>query len=254
MIKLIINADDFGYSTEINRAILELVEAKKVTSATAMANAPAFEEAAAATKKHPQCSFGLHLVLTEFKSLSTHPAFLEKGLVDQNGVFLGEEKLVNAKPSLSLINAAIAEWRAQYNKAIACGMEISHIDSHQHVHTIPWLFPALKVFQRKTGIKLVRTTKNLYSDQEAPQSKKLIALKKLWHLSLTNLVATKSTDYFTSFDSFLSLMQLDRVPRGSVEVMCHPGHLSFEKETALLRSNWEDSFHGKFDKASYFQL
>lgn len=253
MIKLIINADDFGYSTDVNRAILQLVEAKKITSATAMANAPAFEEAAVESKNHPQCSFGLHLVLTEFESLCRRPAFFENGLVDQDGVFLGEEQLVNAKPSISLINAVIAEWCAQYDKAIACGMLISHIDSHQHVHTIPWLFPALKIFQQRTCIKLVRTTKNLYSDQE-PQSKKLNTLKRIWHLSLRNLIATKTTDHFTSFDSFLNLMRLDRAPHGIVEVMCHPGHRNFQKETALLWSNWEDNYHSKFDKISYFQL
>ncbi len=254
MNKLIINADDFGYSTDINRAILQLVEAKKITSATAMANAPAFEEAAIESKNHPQCSFGLHLVLTEFKSLCRHPAFFERGLIDQNGVFTGEEKLISLKPCVSLIRAVVAEWTAQYEKAIACGMEVSHIDSHQHVHTIPWIFPALKIFQKRNRIKSVRTTKNLYSERESSESNSLVALKRLWHLSLRNLLPTKSTDYFTSFETFLSLLQRDLVPNGIVEVMCHPGHSLFEKETALLWSDWEEKYHNKFEKVSYFQL
>lgn len=254
MIKLVINADDFGYSTEINRAIIQLIGTNKLTSATAMANAPAFEQAATESHKWPDCSFGLHLVLTEFFSLSQHPALLDAGIVDENWEFIGEEKLLSIKPSVALINAVIDEWSAQYMRAIDCGMQISHVDSHQHVHTIPWLFPALKLFQRKYSISTIRTTKNLYSDLEPPPSKKLMLSKKIWHLALRNAVRTKTTDYFTSFNSFLSLMKSDSVPTGTLEVMCHPGHQSFREETNLLLENWEASNSGEFELVSYYQI
>lgn len=254
MIKLVINADDFGYSTEINRAIIQFVTANKVSSTTAMANAPAFEQAAIESREWPHCSFGLHLVLTEFFSLSRHPALLDAGVVDENWEFTGEQRLLSIKPGLALINAVVDEWSAQYTRAIDCGMQISHVDSHQHVHTIPWLFPALKLFQRKHSISTIRTTKNLYSYLELPSSRKLVLFKKIWHLALRNAIRTKTTDYFTSFDSFLTLMKTNSVPAGTLEVMCHPGHQSFQEETKLLLENWETSYPGKFELVSYLQI
>ena len=47
-----------------------------------------------------------------------------------------------------------AEIRAQYNKVLASGIKPTHIDSHQHVHTFPWLVPLFVEFAREVNLKL----------------------------------------------------------------------------------------------------
>jgi hypothetical protein len=49
---VIINADDFGMNSSVNRAILSSVEQGLVTSTSIMANMPGFEEAAGLVRAH----------------------------------------------------------------------------------------------------------------------------------------------------------------------------------------------------------
>lgn len=68
--KLIINCDDFGQSPPMNQAIKHLLEEEKVSSATIMAVAPGFEEAATWCSRRQQRNVGLHLTMTsEFEAL-----------------------------------------------------------------------------------------------------------------------------------------------------------------------------------------
>ena len=71
--RIIINADDLGISQEVNDAIFGLMAEGKVTSATILANGPAVEEAARRVAEFPECSFGVHLNLTEFKPWTMGP-------------------------------------------------------------------------------------------------------------------------------------------------------------------------------------
>src|ERR1700692_4692172 len=63
--RLIINADDFGLTTGINRAIAELHQARALTSATLMATGPAFSDAVSVALANPTLGVGCHIVLTD---------------------------------------------------------------------------------------------------------------------------------------------------------------------------------------------
>src|SRR3954447_18573752 len=63
--KLIINADDFGLTPGINRAVIELHRANVLTSATLMASGPAFDDAVGLAQSHPALGVGCHIVLTD---------------------------------------------------------------------------------------------------------------------------------------------------------------------------------------------
>src|SRR3984957_10042306 len=63
--RLILNADDFGLTPGVNRAIAELHQAGALTSATLMATGPAFDDAVAIAHAHPSLGVGLHIVLTD---------------------------------------------------------------------------------------------------------------------------------------------------------------------------------------------
>src|ERR1035441_6046896 len=62
---LIVNADDFGLTPGVNRAIVELHRAGLLTSATLMARAPATEEAIEIARTTPSLSVGCHVVLVD---------------------------------------------------------------------------------------------------------------------------------------------------------------------------------------------
>ncbi|MFZ0950260.1 MAG: ChbG/HpnK family deacetylase, partial [Candidatus Sulfotelmatobacter sp.] len=65
MRRLIVNADDFGLTAGVNRAILETHTAGVVSSTTLMANGLAFEDAVVAARSAPNLSVGCHVVLVD---------------------------------------------------------------------------------------------------------------------------------------------------------------------------------------------
>ena len=63
--RLIINADDFGLTGGVNRAIAEAHSRGVVTSATLMATGAAFDDAIARAKEKPRLSVGCHVLLVD---------------------------------------------------------------------------------------------------------------------------------------------------------------------------------------------
>jgi len=251
-LKIIVNADDLGISVEVNSAISSLLEQEKITSSSIMSNAPYFEEAVNIAKKFPNYSFGIHLNLTKFKPLAEHQSFVKYNVVDVEGNFKNDFR--NIKPNYELIKAFKTEWCQQIIRLIESGIRISHIDSHHHIHTIPWLFPVLKNVQKKFGIRCVRTTRNFY-DQNKP-SARLVFQKKVWHLFLRYINYTITTDYFTSFIDFYGNFNSFRSlkPEKTIELMCHPGNLDCREETNLLGLDWIFKVPFKVSLISYHDL
>jgi len=250
---LIINADDLGISPRANAAIFELMAAGLVTSATLLANGPALEEAAAASRGFPGCSFGVHLNLSQFAPLRPHPAFA--GILDAQGNF--SKKVLTAAVGFAQLKPALAEWRAQVERIQALGVAVSHLDSHDHVHVrIPALFPVLKMIQREYGIRKVRITKNIYSPLSPPSSKGLLCRKKFFNFALRHFYRTDTTSGFTDFQSFLDASREDRKVHSSVELSVHPGHPAreFREETAALSTPWQEKIGFPVSLISYNNL
>ncbi|MFD0616924.1 polysaccharide deacetylase family protein [Paenibacillus sp. GCM10027629] len=125
---LIINCDDFGQSRPMNQAIMHLLEENKVSSATMMAPAPGFEEAAAWCRKRGQKNIGFHMTLTSefdairWTSLTGHPS-----LHDESGMM---HKTVEAFERHAETDAILKELHAQYDKIIQSGIYPTHADNH----------------------------------------------------------------------------------------------------------------------------
>jgi predicted glycoside hydrolase/deacetylase ChbG (UPF0249 family) len=240
-VRLLINADDLGYSSAVNAAIFDLLSRGRATSATVIVNAPAADEALSRLAEFPQCSFGVHLNLSGFRPL-TNPLHLQP-LLRSDGEFDGD--LLRRTPfSRPLRRAIFEEWSAQINRFFAVGHTPSHLDSHHHAHTIPALFSALKRVQRRYDIRRVRITKNIYGP-EHPVSRGLLFRKRLWTMSLRYWYATATTDGFTNFCEFYSLATTCGLKRWIgedgdriVELMIHPGNPGFAEEAEFLESNW----------------
>jgi predicted glycoside hydrolase/deacetylase ChbG (UPF0249 family) len=249
-VDIIVNADDLGYSREINERIFGLIETRHVTSATLITNAPAFEDAAARLSVYPFASFGVHLNVTEFSPLSRSSALTI--LLGNDGSF--ENNKIRMIPINSELRQAVySEWSAQIRRALQWRVPVSHIDSHHHVHTIPALFFVLKRIQREFGISKVRQSRNVLGASEK-MSHRLRFAKLFWNAALGIWVPTRTTNGFASFHSFHSLLP-NRVPRiQSIELMCHPGNPGYEAETDLIGGPWRAGREEKFTLINYDEL
>jgi predicted glycoside hydrolase/deacetylase ChbG (UPF0249 family) len=233
-VRIIINCDDLGASREINDEIFDLMEQRRVTSATVMMNAPETEDALRRMRKYPACSFGIHLNGTEFTPLTTHPGL--GPLLNEKGEFARNLKRIALTSKIR--NAVYFEWCAQIERALEAGVAFSHIDSHEYVHTVPRLFGVVKRIQRKFHIRKVRITPNIFAPSET-KSLRLRASKFAWNFALRHYVPTITTDKFCAFLVFYQQLQAGLRWPASIELMCHPGRKKFAAETELLRSNWK---------------
>ncbi|MFD0674690.1 polysaccharide deacetylase family protein [Cohnella sp. GCM10027633] len=125
---LIVNCDDFGQSPPMNAAIMHLLEERKVSSATLMAPAPGFREAAEWSAKKGLDNIGLHLTLTSefdairWRSLTGHPSLHDDSGYMHHTVAEFERKADTV--------AVMAELRAQYDAVRGYGIRITHADNH----------------------------------------------------------------------------------------------------------------------------
>lgn len=219
-----------------------------ITSASLIANGPAFEDAVARIRDFPLNSFGVHLNITEGFPLTSCPDL--EVILKENGGFAGD-KIRHLVITRKLRKAVFAEWTAQVRRAAERGVPVSHFDGHHHIHTVPGLFGALKQLQRKFGIRKVRITMNIYPRGTAISVSKQLS-KGLWNLSLRLFYQTKTTGGFTSLDIFTKSASAPSFP--SIELMVHPGSKDCEKETYLLSTEWWKGMPVEIQKISYHEL
>lgn len=133
---LIINADDLGYSSTVNRAIVDMFEAGLVTSASLLVNQPASEEGAAIARRLPRLSVGVHLNLSRGRPIL--PAAQVPSLVDEAGQFW-EAAAFFRRAVLGQVKwyEAAAELEAQVQWALQRGLHLDNLDSHVHFHSLP---------------------------------------------------------------------------------------------------------------------
>jgi len=248
-IAVIVNADDLGISGEINEAAFELMSKGRVTSATLLANAPATSQAARQVSKFPTCSFGVHLNLTQFEPLLGGPG--ARLLVDERGQMSRANE--RARPSPERLRAMYEELCAQIERVASLGVNVSHFDSHNHVHTRPHVFPVLKAAQRRYKIRKVRLSKNFYS-AETPCSARLLLRKRAYNWALRSAYRTHTTDAFTEFLTYDRADAATKRSLGTIELMVHPGSTCTAQETSILESDWLARWRPLVQLTSYAQL
>jgi len=148
--RLIINADDFGLTRGVNRAIAELHQAGVLTSATLMATGAAFDDAVALARENPTLGVGCHITLTDGSPVSP-PQSIPTLLGSDGKTF---------RPSLvdflqALLRGKISEVEielealAQVEKLRNTGINVTHLDTHKHTHLFPAVTrPLLRVAER----------------------------------------------------------------------------------------------------------
>jgi predicted glycoside hydrolase/deacetylase ChbG (UPF0249 family) len=251
--KIIVNCDDLGMSAVVNEAIFELMDQGRATSATLMANAPAFESAVSQTGNYPSCSFGVHLNVTEFAPLSSHAGL--GPLLNDHGEFAGLT-LIDRREfrwTKALCAGVYAEWSAQIERALAHGVPISHLDSHHHVHTRFGLMGVLKRLRQRFGIPRIRLRRNVGSST-SPMGMGRRATNQAWNLALRYVVWAQTSDRFAAFSTLYDDLCSGATRPGVIELMCHPGNERFVAETALLRGDWRERMSREARLISYLDL
>lgn len=173
--KLIINADDFGLTSGVNRGIIDCFLAGSVTSTTLMVNAPATCEAVAMAKANPALGVGLHFNMTLGRPLC--PTKEVPTLHDGEGRFPGraacERNLLLGRVKTRDIER---EFHAQLDRFTSFGIPLTHIDSHQHIHLFPRVFDVVASYCAKHDIPLRLTWVWQRKDGDIPLKRKIRAL------------------------------------------------------------------------------
>lgn len=247
---VIINADDLGISQIVNDSIFELIEDKLVTSSTIIANGPNFEDACQRARNVSQCSFGVHLNLTEFRPI-TGPNLLEP-LLDHEGRFV-DANILGVRADSLLKDGILREFMAQIEAVSGLGIPVSHIDSHYHVHTIPWMFPVLKKLQRLCNIRKVRIRGVFGESRNTRLTRR--AFTNLYNFALRHYYQTATVQTFLNFETFHDRLSDNTINAKSVEVMVHPGSDTHNHaaEINLLKQPWPN-WDGRIRLINYKEL
>lgn len=248
--RIVVNADDLGISEEVNEAIFRRLENRTVTSATILSNGPFTAEAIKRVHRFPECSFGVHLNLTEFKPLSANGQVLSE-ILNERGQFNGNA-IREINIGVPILSAIYREWCEQIENVMRMGAYPSHLDGHHHVHTIPQMLPVLALLRRHYKINRIRISRNLYISQSLPTSG-MLARKGLYNRAL-RAIGFKTTGIFTDLQTFVTLCSLRPPGKPTVEVMTHPGSEAHVEETCLLDTDWLTALAYQANLISYKAL
>lgn len=241
MRRLIVNADDFGLTPGVNRAIAEAHANGIVTSTTLMANGTAFEQAAQLAKSGDRWSVGCHLVLVDGEPLidpSRVRSLLMRGHARfHNGLGAITLRALSARLDSDQVEAEVT---AQIRKLQTHGIQVSHVDTHKHTHMFPAILSGVLRAARTCGVRairnpfesyaadFVRTRKHLW--KRYVQVKALRGLAGPFHRAvrkagLRTPDGTLGIVVTGSLDSHLFQGIAENVPEGTWEFVCHPGYL-----------------------------
>jgi len=240
-VKLIVNADDFGISEAVNHGIVEAHDRGIVTSTSIMATGPKFEHAVELARLRPSLAVGVHLVLTEHRPLIGASA--AASLVRSDGAFEPHLKQLLARRLRGRVS--MTEVRGELDQQIrrvrAAGIAINHLDGHQHVHVLPGVAEVVAELAAAHGISAVRYPAERIRGYMLRSFK--YARRVVEQAALSLFCASSSLGHLRRSDEFVGFYfggHLDEAnletvlaglpKRGTVELMCHPGHEDMKPE------------------------
>jgi len=232
--RLVVNADDFGFTIGVNRGIVEAHRYGILTSTTLMANSPRFDDAAALARENPSLDIGCHLVLVGGASVLRESVPLPPTV--------GRLIISLARRHLS----PYGELRAQVGKILDHGLRPTHLDTHKHTHLLPPVLDAVGRLSEEFGIPWVRRPFDFPIEAGGiPASKRILSrglgfARARFHRTLGRY-GCRTTDHFAGFQitglyrtpELIKLIK--QIPEGLTEFMCHPGYCTDELRAAPTR-------------------
>lgn len=227
MKKLIVNADDFGFTRDVNRGIVEAHRGGILTATTLMATGDAFEDAVRLAKESPTLDVGCHLVLVGSPGLpATIPQLLR-------AVALGQIRIYD-------------RLATQVRRLFDAGLRPTHLDTHKHTHLLPPVLAAVARISEEFAIPWVRRPFDLpMHAQRAGVVARVVSggfsvVRSRFERELARHHC-RSTDHFAGFqitgnyDAGELAALIRSLPEGSTEFMCHPGICTDELRSAQTR-------------------
>ncbi|MFY9912645.1 MAG: ChbG/HpnK family deacetylase [Candidatus Sulfotelmatobacter sp.] len=256
MRRLIINADDFGFTGGVNRAIVEAHLRGIVTSSTLMAAGRAFDDAVHLSKTAPRLSVGCHIVLIDGEPVLDGAQVSSIASSRSGATRFGDSLKTFAARALSgrlKPQQVEAETGAQIRKLQAAGIDVSHVDTHKHVHLFPAVLQPVLRAARACGPRAIR---NPFGPRKPLRSRDLLRRPNLWtryaEVRLLRSLAgrfqeTAKREGFITPDGTLGIEvtgTLDEtlfraiaeiIPEGTWEFVCHPGYNDADLKSANTR-------------------
>ena len=269
-IHLIINADDYGYYPCISQGILEAATSGALTATGILANSPDLKTQLEWLDTVKDLEVGVHLNLTFRQPLT---AIMTEKLARWQGSFPSAYAMSGMVLTGKIsINDVRLEWSAQIE---ACqGKKLQFLNSHEHIHMLPVLFPLLLELAAKYDIPDIRLTQ---AEWLAPFGVSALVRNTLMQAMQTfNKTKLKSkTPVFLGLSRsgkldypYLETIFSTLIPGNTYELMCHPGRFDpneisdpkllsyhdWEGELVLLQSQQVYKLYEKFGiRLSHYQ-
>ena len=227
MKKLIVNADDFGFTRDVNEGIVRAHREGILTATTLMAYGDAFEDAVQRVRDVPDLDVGVHLTLVGAPRYPATVGALIQAMARRN------------------IDVA-REIREQIETVLAAGIRPSHLDAHKHTHLLPPVLERVAALSREYGIPWVRRPFDLpIQASGVPLTRRLMsraisAVNGRFYRTLQRH-GCRSTDHFAGFritgryDAAELCSLIRALPEGVTELMTHPGLCTAELQAASTR-------------------
>ncbi|MDR3734510.1 MAG: ChbG/HpnK family deacetylase [Acidobacteriaceae bacterium] len=250
MPSLLINADDFGLTPGVNRAIAELHDAGCLRSTTLMATGSAFDDAVALALARPLLGVGCHIVLTD--GLPVLPPAEIPSLLGEDGIHFRPTLGVFVRDlMLGRLNELEIEREAtaQMRKLQTAGIRVTHFDSHKHAHLFPAIVRPLARAAHACGVPALRNPfEPAWSIAVGGSLIRKLQLRALQRLhdpffaqfdSLATPDGTLGVSATGNLDATSLQHLLHNMPEGVWELVCHPGYndADLDRITTRLRTH-----------------
>lgn len=253
MKRLIINADDFGLTPGVNKAIIELNTAGALSSATLMASGPFFADAVHLGFAQTTLGVGCHVVFTD--GTPVLPPREIPSLIDPSGRSPGRFRPTVGGFVSDLLRGRIrgaeleAEAIAQIRRIQTSGLHVTHVDTHKHTHVFRRVLRPLLRAARHCGVQAVRNPfEPTWSVASTPKANLLRRVQVhalrtacMGFAKLTREMGLATTDGSIGLlatgilDRALLCSLLRAIPNGTWELVCHPGYQDKALEQTVTR-------------------
>ncbi len=260
MKRLIINADDFGFTPGVNAGIVRAFQEGILTSTTIMANGEAFDDAVTLALANPGLGVGCHLAVVGGRPVA--PTREVASLVDENGFMPATLTQLMMKMARGAVQTTDIEreFRAQIERVVKAGIKPSHLDTHKHTHMHPRVMKALARVAVEYGITSIR---NPFENIQGPRptgdaaraqrrayfKQYIISLAvkgQAWRFNRvvrSNQLRTPDNFFGVALTGLLDSSAVHQiigsVKEGTTELMCHPGICDRALEQATTRLKHE---------------
>jgi len=253
MKRLIVNADDFGFTRGVNAGIVRAHKTGIVTSTTIMANGEAFEDAVELARENPRLGVGCHLAVVGGRPVSS-PSEVPS-LLDVGGALPATltQLMIKLARGTVPIDEIAREFRSQLERVARAGIRPTHLDTHKHSHTHPQVMRALARVAGEFGIRCVRNPfEGVFAPAHLSSLSKWAYLKQyalslaiqpgaIQFKRLARAHGLKTPDGFLGvgltgmLDSAAIRSMMESLGEGTAELMCHPGVFDEDLDRAPTR-------------------